>query len=58
MSRPTGDVESELVDLTEESLAKLPVYDEKALAPIVARLLRQADDPDIHFAGYNPQRAD
>lgn len=58
MSRPTGDVESELIDLTEESLAKLPAYDEKALAPIVARLLHQADDPDNHFVGYNPQRAD
>ena len=58
MSRPTGDVESELIDLTEESLAGLPAYDEKALAPIVARLLRQADAPDNHFVEYNPQRAD
>lgn len=58
MSQPAADIESDLIDLTEVTLADLPTYDEQVLAPIMRRLLRRIDDPDSITSGYNPQRID
>ncbi|MEH1031446.1 hypothetical protein ACWD6L_04840 [Micromonospora profundi] len=58
MSRSIDDIESDLVDLTEVTLADLPTYDERILAPPMRRLLRRIDDPESITSGYNPQRVD
>lgn len=58
MSHPTPDIDSDLVDLTEVSLADLPTYDDPLLSPTMRRLLRRIDDPDSITSGYNPQRID
>ncbi|WP_433788451.1 hypothetical protein [Actinoplanes sp. CA-252034] len=58
MSRSIDDIESDLVDLTEVTLADLPTYDERILAPTMRRLLQRIDDPESITSGYNPQRID
>jgi hypothetical protein len=58
MSHPTPDIESDLVDLTEVSLADLPAYDDHLLFPTMRRLLQRIDDPESVTSGYNPQRID
>jgi FXSXX-COOH protein len=56
---PTAaDVESELVDLADLTLADLPELDAAVIAPVMGRLLRRVDDPDSITSGYNPQRLD
>jgi len=52
------DLESDLIDLAEVPLADLPWYDERALAPVLRRLLRRIDNPDSITSGYHPQRID
>lgn len=56
--RPTAEIESDLVDLSEVSLADLPALDQQALEPVMGRLLQRVDDPETNVAGYNPQRLD
>ena len=58
VSRSIDDIESDLIDLTEVTLADLPTYDERILAPTIRRLLRRIDDPESITSGYNPQRVD
>lgn len=58
MSQPIPDVESDLVDLTEVTLADLPGYDDQLLSPTMRRLLQRVDDPESNIGGYNPQRID
>lgn len=58
LSGPTDDLESDLIDFTEVTLADLPAYDQDALAPIVERLLRRIDDSETITMGYQPQRLD
>jgi hypothetical protein len=56
--RSTTDLESDLVDLTEVTLAELPTYDDDILAPTMQRLLQRIDDHESITSGYNPQRID
>lgn len=58
MSQPNPDIESDLVDLTEVTLADLPAYDDQLLSPTMRRLLQRIDDPESITSGYNPQRID
>lgn len=58
MIRSIADIESDLVDLTEVTLADLPTYDDDVLAPTIRRLLQRIDDTESITSGYNPQRAD
>ncbi|GID27764.1 hypothetical protein [Paractinoplanes brasiliensis] len=58
MIRSIDDIESDVADLTEVTLADLPTYDEQILAPTIHRLLRRIDDPESITSGYNPQRID
>jgi FXSXX-COOH protein len=58
VSNPPADIESDLIDLTEVTLADLPTYDERVLAPALRRLLRRIDQPDSSVSSYNPQRID
>lgn len=58
VSQAPADLESELIDLAEVTLADLPTYDQEALAPALYRLLRRVDDPESITSGYNPQRID
>jgi hypothetical protein len=53
MDEATTEVTSELVDLTGLTLAALGSYEEEALAPAVAPLLRQIDNPTNSVAGHN-----
>lgn len=58
MIRSIDDIESDVADLTEVSLADLPAYDEQVLAPTMHRLLQRIDDPESTTRSYNPQRID
>lgn len=58
MSQPNPDIDSDLVDLTEVTLADLPTYDDQLLSPTMRRLLQRIDDPESITSGYNPQRID
>lgn len=58
VSRPTTDIESELIDLTKVTLADLAAYDDRDLAPAMRRLLRRIDDPKSITTSYHPQRID
>ncbi len=58
MSRSIDDIESDMADLTEVTLADLPTYDDQILAPTMQRLLRRIDDTEGITSGYNPQRID
>nr|WP_221382034.1 hypothetical protein [Actinoplanes polyasparticus] len=58
MSRSIDDIESDMADLTEVTLADLPTYDDQILAPTMRRLLRRIDDTEGITSGYNPQRID
>jgi hypothetical protein len=52
------DVESKLVDLGSLRLPDLPDLADDALAPVMQRVLKRADDPESITSGYNPQRLD
>lgn len=58
MGQSIDDLESDMVDLTEVTLADLPTCDERILAPTMRRLLQRIDDPEGITSGYNPQRTD
>ena len=51
MDEATTEITSELVDLTGLTLAMLGSYEE-ALAPALAPLLRQIDNPTNSVAGH------
>ncbi|HEY3867221.1 MAG TPA: hypothetical protein VGM10_02690 [Actinocrinis sp.] len=47
-------VETELIDLTDVSLAGLRNYDATDLAPSLARLMHQIERPRANLGGTNP----
>lgn len=47
-------VETELIDLTDVSLADLRDYDATDLAPSMARLMHQVKRPRANLGGSNP----
>jgi hypothetical protein len=53
MEEATPEVTSDLVDLTGLTLAALGSYQEETLAPAVAPLLRQIDNPTNTIGGHN-----
>lgn len=53
MGQPAEDIESDLVDLSEATLADLPNYEEEALAPVTRRVARRLDDPEGNTSGFD-----
>lgn len=51
---PPEHVETELIDLTDVSLASLRDYDATALAPSMIRLMHQVERPRANLGGGNP----
>jgi hypothetical protein len=52
------EIESELVDLSDLSLADLADLDPHQIHSGLARVLQRIDDVDGRFSAYNPSRTD
>jgi hypothetical protein len=53
MDEAATEITSELIDLSGLTLAALDSYGEEALAPAIAPLLRQIDNPTNSIGGHN-----
>lgn len=53
MGQPADDIESDLVDLSEATLADLPDYEEEALAPVARRVARRLDNTEGNISGFD-----
>jgi hypothetical protein len=53
MDESAGEITSDLVDLNGCSLARLDSYGDSVLAPAIAPLLRQIDNPSNSIGGHN-----
>ncbi len=53
MDESAGEITSDLVDLAGCSLAALDSYGDRVLAPAIAPLLRQIDNPTDSIGGHN-----
>lgn len=57
MQQFTTDIESELIDLSEMSLARLPTYDDPAVSHLLVRLLADIQSPMTYAASSPGQPA-
>jgi hypothetical protein len=53
MDEAIAEITSELIDLTGLTLTDLGSYQAEALAPAIAPLLRQIDNPTNSIGGHN-----
>jgi hypothetical protein len=53
-----GQIETEVIDLSEMSITDLRICDEAVLTPSLRRVLRQVERPRLNIGSTGPGRVD